>query len=56
MCCPWLSENPPKRKRVTASPMSYYDIDDIMAEEQNVPCVLKNDIIKLGHFDPHGTK
>lgn len=35
--------------------MSYYDIDDIMAEEQAVPCQFQNNIIKLGHFDPHGT-
>eukprot|EP00729_Bicosta_minor_P011992 gene11992-22808_t len=33
--------------------MSYFDIDDIMAEEQGVPCQVKTNIIKLGHFDPH---
>lgn len=31
--------------------MSYFDIDDIMAEEQGVPCQIKTNILKLGHFD-----
>ena len=36
--------------------MSYFDIDDIMAEEQGVPFQVKTNIIKLGHFDPHSAK
>lgn len=36
--------------------MSYFDIDDIMAEEQGVPCQIKTNILKLGHFDSDSAK
>eukprot|EP00040_Diaphanoeca_grandis_P019322 m.101994 g.101994 ORF g.101994 m.101994 type:complete len:190 (-) comp27372_c0_seq1:98-667(-) len=32
---------------------SYYDIDDILTDQESIPVELKTDIIKLGHFDPN---
>eukprot|EP00039_Didymoeca_costata_P024890 m.11819 g.11819 ORF g.11819 m.11819 type:complete len:196 (+) comp4528_c0_seq2:214-801(+) len=32
--------------------MDYYDIDTILAEDQDVPCIFASDVIKLGHLNP----
>ncbi len=31
--------------------MSYYDVDDILAESSTVPCVFNVDAVDLGYFD-----
>eukprot|EP00050_Salpingoeca_kvevrii_P014563 m.37498 g.37498 ORF g.37498 m.37498 type:complete len:185 (-) comp5840_c0_seq1:1324-1878(-) len=31
--------------------MSYFDVDDILSEQDNLPCLLRSGIIKLGHLD-----